>query len=88
VVRSTKEKRYEELTNQIKIIRNSKKIKDMSSILTAFEDLMRAYSKAAPVIMKEENGIPPRFIIRSFAELEDFINDSWEDKDLRYIHYY
>ncbi|KAK9720965.1 Eukaryotic translation initiation factor 3 subunit 8 N-terminus [Popillia japonica] len=33
VVRSMKEKRYEELTNIIKQIRNYKKIKDMSCML-------------------------------------------------------
>lgn len=35
VVRSTKEKRYEEIANIIKLIRNFKKIKDMSSMLTS-----------------------------------------------------
>lgn len=35
VVRSTKEKRYEELSNVIKQIRNFKKIKDMSSMLSS-----------------------------------------------------
>ena len=62
VVRSTKEKRYEEIANLIKLIRNYKKIKDMSSMLTSFEDLMRAYQKALPVITKEESGQTPRFM--------------------------
>lgn len=35
VVRSTKEKRYEEIANLIKLIRNYKKIKDMSSMLSS-----------------------------------------------------
>lgn len=83
VVRSAKEKRYEELSNIIKNIRNSKKIKDMSSILTSFEDLTRAYTKALRVITKEENGVTPRFYIRCLAELEDFINEVWEDRDGR-----
>ncbi|XP_058830814.1 eukaryotic translation initiation factor 3 subunit C [Topomyia yanbarensis] len=83
VVRSTKEKRYEDLSNLIKSIRNYKKIKDMSSMLTSFEDLTRAYAKALPVITKVENGITPRFIIRALAELEDFINDVWDDRDGR-----
>uniref|UniRef100_A0A1L8DS53 Eukaryotic translation initiation factor 3 subunit C n=1 Tax=Nyssomyia neivai TaxID=330878 RepID=A0A1L8DS53_9DIPT len=83
IVRSTKEKRYEELSNIIKNIRNYRKIKDMSSILTSFEDLTRAFTKAQPIIAKEENGITPRFIIRSLAELESFINDMWEDRDGR-----
>ncbi|XP_058460133.1 eukaryotic translation initiation factor 3 subunit C [Malaya genurostris] len=83
VVRSTKEKRYEDLSNLIKSIRNYKKIKDMSSLLTSFEDLTRAYAKALPVITKVENGITPRFVIRALAELEDFINEVWEDRDGR-----
>lgn len=78
VVRSTKEKRYEELSNIIKNIRNHKKIKDMASILSSFEDLTKAYQKALPVISKEENGVTPRFYIRCLAELQDFINELWD----------
>lgn len=83
IVRSAKEKRYEELTNTIKQIRNFKKIKDMSSMLTSFEELTRLYTKALPVIAKEENGITPRFFLRCLVELEDFINEVWEDRDGR-----
>ncbi|EZA58767.1 hypothetical protein DMN91_009215 [Ooceraea biroi] len=83
VVRSTKEKRYEEIANLIKLIRNYKKIKDMSSMLSSFEDLMRAYQKALPVVTKEELGQTPRFYIRCLVEMEDFINEVWEDRDGR-----
>jgi len=83
VVRSTKEKRYENLTSIIKTIRNHKKIKDIPNTLSSFEDLTRAYQKALPVISKEENGITPRFYIRCLAELEDFINEVWEDREGR-----
>ncbi|XP_046979246.1 eukaryotic translation initiation factor 3 subunit C [Schistocerca americana] len=83
VVRSAKEKRYEELTNIIKQIRNYKKIKDMSSMLSSFEDLQRAHTKAIPVINKEENGQNPRFFIRCLVEMEDFINEMWEDREGR-----
>ncbi|XP_055534563.1 eukaryotic translation initiation factor 3 subunit C [Wyeomyia smithii] len=83
VVRSTKEKRYEDLSSIIKSIRNFKKIKDMPSLLSSFEDLTRAYAKAIPVITKVENGITPRFIIRALAELEDFINEVWDDREGR-----
>ncbi|OXU23527.1 hypothetical protein TSAR_011892 [Trichomalopsis sarcophagae] len=83
VVRSTKEKRYEEITNLIKLIRNYKKIKDMSCMLSTFEDLMRAYQKALPVISKEESGQTPRFYIRCLVEMEDFINEVWEDREGR-----
>ncbi|XP_067015404.1 eukaryotic translation initiation factor 3 subunit C [Anabrus simplex] len=83
VVRSAKEKRYEDLMNLIKQIRNHKKIKDMSSMLTSFEDLMRAYTKALTVINKEENGVTPRFYVRCLVEMEDFINEVWEDREGR-----
>jgi translation initiation factor 3 subunit C len=83
VVRSAKEKRYEELTNIIKQIRNYKKIKDMSSMLTSFEELQKAYVKALPVIAKEEAGQTPRFFTRCLVEMEDFINEMWEDREGR-----
>lgn len=83
VVRSTKEKRYEEITNHIKLIRNYKKIKDMSSMLSSFEDLIRAYQKALTVITKEEGGQTPRFYLRCLVEMEDFIVEVWEDRDGR-----
>lgn len=83
MVRSQKEKRYEELSNIIKSIRNHKKIKDIGSMLSSFEDFTRAYIKAQPVILKEEKGVIPKFVIRALAELEDFINVTWEDKDGR-----
>lgn len=83
IVRSAKEKRYEEITNLIKQIRNFKKNKDMSSLLSSFEDLMRAYTKALPVISKEENGLTPRFYLRCLVEVEDFVNEVWEDRDGR-----
>lgn len=54
----------------------------MASILTSFEDFTKAYAKSLPVIMKEE-GFTPRFVARALVELEDFINDVWEDKEGR-----
>lgn len=83
VVRSAREKRYEELIEIIKLIKNHKKIKDMSKLLSSFENLTRAFIKAKPVIDKEENGNIPKFYIRCLVELEDFIMDCWEDKEGR-----
>ncbi|XP_023230769.1 eukaryotic translation initiation factor 3 subunit C-like [Centruroides sculpturatus] len=75
VVRSAREKRYEELVDIIKQVKNHKKIKDMSKLLTSFENLSRAFMKAKPVIDKEEGGMTPKFYIRCLVELEDFINN-------------
>lgn len=52
-------------------------------VILGFEDLMRAYQKALPVIAKEELGQTPRFYVRCLVEMEDFINDVWEDRDGR-----
>jgi len=80
VVRSAKDKRYEELQGIIKTMKNHKKIKDMSKLLTDFEDLGKAYDKSKKVVEKEGN---PRFYIRCLVELEDFVSECWEDRDGR-----
>lgn len=79
-VRSAKDKRFDELKNIMKNMTNHKKIKDMANVLTDFEDLTKAYVKTRKVI--EQTGIP-RFYIKCLVELEDFINEMWEDRDGR-----
>lgn len=83
VVRSVKEKRYEELKTYVRNIKNNRKNRDISSLLTNFDDLWKAYSKAQTVIQKEEGGQVPRFYVRCMAEGEDFINSVWEDRTAR-----
>lgn len=80
VVRSNKDKRFEEIQNIIKTMRNHKKIKDMSNVLSDFEDLGRAIEKAKKILDKE--GIP-RFVLRCLVELEDFVTEHWEDTEGR-----
>ncbi|XP_053376281.1 eukaryotic translation initiation factor 3 subunit C-like isoform X2 [Mercenaria mercenaria] len=80
VVRSEKDKRYEELLNIIKSLKNKKKIKDMSNVLSDFESLCKAFDKAKKVVEKE--GIP-RFYIRTLSELEEFVSECWEDREGR-----
>ena len=79
-MRSAKEKRYEELHNLMKSIRNSKKIKDFYKMETSFQELCKAYNKAKPVIAKEENGVTPIFYLRILVEIEDLVNETWEDR--------
>ncbi|XP_014870613.1 eukaryotic translation initiation factor 3 subunit C-like, partial [Poecilia latipinna] len=78
VVRSAKDKRFEELTNFIKTIRNAMKIRDMSKCLEEFEQLCRAFLKSKNIVDKE--GVP-QFYIRLLADLEDYLNQLWEDKE-------
>lgn len=54
----------------------------MASILSSFEEFGKAYAKSLPVILKEE-GTTPRFVLRALTELEEFINEVWEDKEGR-----
>uniref|UniRef100_A0A673WYR0 Eukaryotic translation initiation factor 3 subunit C n=1 Tax=Salmo trutta TaxID=8032 RepID=A0A673WYR0_SALTR len=70
--------RFEELTNLIKTIRNAMKIRDMSKCLEEFEQLCRAFLKSKTIVDKE--GVPP-FYIRLLADLEDYLNQLWEDKE-------
>ncbi|XP_056016697.1 eukaryotic translation initiation factor 3 subunit C-like isoform X1 [Ostrea edulis] len=81
IVRSAKDKRFDELREIIKKMGNHKKIKDMASVLTDFEELGKAYEKAKKVIEKE-NQIP-RFFLRCLVELEDFVGECWEDREGR-----
>merc|ERR1712173_539954 len=40
---------------------------------------LKAFDKAKPVIAKEEGGVTPRFFLRILVEMEDLINETWED---------
>uniref|UniRef100_UPI00398EDF53 eukaryotic translation initiation factor 3 subunit C-like protein n=1 Tax=Pristiophorus japonicus TaxID=55135 RepID=UPI00398EDF53 len=80
VVRSAKDKRFDELMNIIKTIRNAMKIRDMAKCLEEFEVLGKAYFKSKSIVDKE--GIP-KFYIRILVDLEDMVNEVWEDRDGR-----
>ena len=63
------------------MIRNHKKIKDVAKLLSGFEDLIKAYQKAkSSVIDKEEGGKVPKFYIKCLVELDDFVQENWEDR--------
>lgn len=55
----------------------------MAKILSTFENLTQAFTKAKPVIDKEDGGKVPTFYIRILAEIEDFISECWEDREGR-----
>lgn len=78
VVRSAKSKRHEEIMDVIKNMSNQRKIKDISRVLSSFEDLTRVYTKGKKSL--DVNDRPPRFYIRAIVELEDFVSECWGDK--------
>ncbi|XP_014118015.1 eukaryotic translation initiation factor 3 subunit C-like, partial [Molothrus aeneus] len=54
------------------------KIRDVSRCLEEFELLGRAWAKAKGVV--DRDGVP-RFYLRILADLEDYLNELWEDKE-------
>lgn len=80
VVRSARDKRFDEMKDIIRLLKNHKKIKDMSNVLNDFEILIKAFEKAKKIVDAE--GIPS-FYIRCLMELEDFVTECWDDKEGR-----
>uniref|UniRef100_A0A7N8XXU1 Eukaryotic translation initiation factor 3 subunit C n=1 Tax=Mastacembelus armatus TaxID=205130 RepID=A0A7N8XXU1_9TELE len=78
VVRSAKDKRFEELTNLIKTIRNAMKIRDMAKCLEEFEQLCRAFLKSKNIVDKE--GLNQNCKYRLLT-LTLFSSQLWEDKE-------
>lgn len=82
-VKSAKDKHSEQLHELIRSIKNGKKIKDFTKILPDFEELIKKYTKVKTVLDKESDGKTPKFLIRSLVELEDFVEQCWEDRERR-----
>jgi translation initiation factor 3 subunit C len=80
VVKSSKDKRFDDMLDIIKKAKNARKNKDFNASLTIFQDLTKAYVKSAKVIEKE--GVPS-FYVKELVELEDYINLTWSDKELK-----
>jgi len=80
VVRSSKDKRFSEINETIKAIRNHKKIKDVAKVQEGFTTLCQIYAKSTGVI--DKNGCPRAFI-RCIADLEVYVKEVWDDKEGR-----
>ncbi|KAF7634106.1 Eukaryotic translation initiation factor 3 subunit C [Meloidogyne graminicola] len=84
IVRSQKDKTYGELKEMIRNSRNARNIKDVSKLLAIFEEHIKYWEKAKLIIARENSCIP-RFYIRYLAELDDFVNEQWDDREGRKI---
>ncbi|KAI8920231.1 eukaryotic translation initiation factor 3 subunit 8 N-terminus-domain-containing protein [Powellomyces hirtus] len=78
VVKSARDKRFDEMRTAVKGLKNAQKINDWVAIQNEFERLNKGYSKAAAIIQRE--GVP-RFYIRTIIELEDFMKEALTNKD-------
>ncbi|KAG8631399.1 hypothetical protein KVT40_000539 [Elsinoe batatas] len=66
VVKSAKDKRFDELEAIIKQIENAEKINDWNVISDAFDKM----NKLVPVLQRNNNGKSPKLYIKTIAELE------------------
>jgi translation initiation factor 3 subunit C len=71
VVKSAKDKRFEELEGVIKLIDNAMKINDWSSISAEFDRLNRQVTK-----ISSSDAKPPKQYIKTIADIEDFMNET------------
>ncbi|EKD14858.1 uncharacterized protein L3040_003925 [Drepanopeziza brunnea f. sp. 'multigermtubi'] len=70
VVKSAKDKRFEELEGTVKAIENGQKINDWGVISAEFDKLNRQ------VVKLVQAGNTPKLYVRAIAELEDFMNET------------
>uniref|UniRef100_A0A6A7G0B0 Eukaryotic translation initiation factor 3 subunit C n=1 Tax=Hirondellea gigas TaxID=1518452 RepID=A0A6A7G0B0_9CRUS len=82
VVRSQKEKRFDELQSTIRLLKNHMKIRDWLHIASEYDKLQNQISNAklSPVIKAE--GVP-RFYLKAIVLLCDFVELSYADKVAR-----
>lgn len=82
IVRSQKDKRFEELKDIIRGVKNGQKIKDVVKVQDGFDALQRVFQKTKTILEKEKNEVP-RFYLRALMNLEDFVKELWEDKEAK-----
>jgi len=78
VVKSAKDKRYDEMRVIIKAMKNHMKINDFVSLLTDYEQLMKSVQRARLLIEKDGH---PTFFLRLMVEFDDFIRETFEDRE-------
>eukprot|EP00882_Tetradesmus_deserticola_P006590 GHRQ01006939.1.p1 GENE.GHRQ01006939.1~~GHRQ01006939.1.p1 ORF type:complete len:782 (+),score=486.53 GHRQ01006939.1:187-2532(+) len=80
VLKSAKDKRFSELTDSCDEIRNKMKINDWSAIQSLFDELNKRLDRTRKVA---DNVGVPRVYVRMLVELEDFLNDTLANRDLK-----
>ena len=78
VVKSQKDKRYDEMRGFVEKMLNSLKIKDWTTLQLEFDKLQKGLAKSDAMVQRE--GIP-RFYIRALTQLEDGMNQAAQDKE-------
>ncbi|CEM01904.1 unnamed protein product [Vitrella brassicaformis CCMP3155] len=77
VVRSARDKRFDEMRTAVHNMRNHIRIGDFSELLTDYEDLLKSLVKARQIV--DEQG-KPKFFVKAIYELEEFISTTYADR--------
>lgn len=78
VVKSAKERAFEQFETHVSAIRNAMKIKDHPKISSELDELIKKVTKAQTLINR--HGGIPRFFVRLLCDLEDFVAENLADK--------
>ena len=74
IVKSAKDKRFDELEGTIRLIENAEKISDWHNVNENYDKMNRQI----PVLMRDNDGKPPKMYIQTIAELETTVAAAYE----------
>merc|ERR1712131_577364 len=80
IVKSEKDKRFDEMRDIIKKSKNTRENNDLNATMNHFLDLTKAFAKSEKVV--KQTGIPC-FIVRERVEFEAYTTEKWGDKEFR-----
>lgn len=74
VVKSAKDKRFDELEGTVRLIENAEKISDWNAINDQYDKMNRQI----PILMRDLDGKPPKMFVKTIAGLETTVMEAFE----------